>query len=111
MRSNSANSTASCFRLTTATASRDRNLWHISHEGLELEDPANEPNYDNMLVLGVTPEKAPDQGEYVTMTFEAGTPKTLNGEEMTVCEIITGAEQARRLSTASASSISSRTAS
>ena len=69
--------------------SRDRNLWHISHEGLELEDPANEPNYDNMLVLGVTPEKAPDQGEYVTMTFEAGTPKTLNGKEMTVCEIIT----------------------
>ena len=45
--------------------SRDRNLWHISHEGLELEDPANEPNYDHMLVLGVTPEKAPDQAEYV----------------------------------------------
>ena len=45
--------------------SRDRNLWHISHEGLELEDPANEPNYDDLLVLGVTPEKAPDEGEYV----------------------------------------------
>ena len=42
--------------------SRDRNLWHISHEGLELEDPANEPNYANMLVLGVTPEEAPDEG-------------------------------------------------
>ena len=42
--------------------SRDRNLWHISHEGLELEDPANEPNYDHLLVLGVTPEKAPDEG-------------------------------------------------
>ncbi|MCD8021778.1 MAG: argininosuccinate synthase [Lachnospiraceae bacterium] len=69
--------------------SRDRNLWHISHEGLELEDPANEPNYDHMLVLGVTPEKAPDQGEYVTMTFEAGIPKTLNGKEMKVSEIIT----------------------
>ncbi|MCC8050341.1 MAG: argininosuccinate synthase [Clostridiales bacterium] len=69
--------------------SRDRNLWHISHEGLELEDPANEPNYDHMLVLGVTPEKAPDQGEYVTMTFEAGIPKTLNGREMKVSEIIT----------------------
>ena len=69
--------------------SRDRNLWHISHEGLELEDPANEPNYANMLVLGVTPEEAPDEGEYVTMTFEAGTPKTLNGKEMSVCEIIT----------------------
>ena len=49
--------------------SRDRNLWHISHEGLELEDPAQEPDYDNLLVLGVTPEKAPDEGEYVTMTF------------------------------------------
>ncbi|MCD8011566.1 MAG: argininosuccinate synthase [Lachnospiraceae bacterium] len=69
--------------------SRDRNLWHISHEGLELEDPANEPNYDHMLVLGVTPEKAPEQGEYVTMTFEAGIPKTLNGREMKVSEIIT----------------------
>ncbi|MCD8347823.1 MAG: argininosuccinate synthase [Lachnospiraceae bacterium] len=68
--------------------SRDRNLWHISHEGLELEDPANEPNYDHMLVLGVTPEKAPDQGEYVTMTFESGIPKTLNGREMKVSEII-----------------------
>ncbi|MCD7814499.1 MAG: argininosuccinate synthase [Lachnospiraceae bacterium] len=68
--------------------SRDRNLWHISHEGLELEDPANEPNYDRMLVLGVTPEKAPEQGEYVTMTFEAGIPKTLNGREMKVSEII-----------------------
>ncbi len=69
--------------------SRDRNLWHISHEGLELEDPSNEPNYDHMLVLGVTPEKAPDEGEYVTMTFEAGVPKTLNGKTMKVSEIIT----------------------
>ena len=69
--------------------SRDRNLWHISHEGLELEDPANEPNYDHMLVLGVTPEKAPDEGEYVTMTFEQGIPKTLNGKAMKVSEIIT----------------------
>lgn len=69
--------------------SRDRNLWHISHEGLELEDPANEPNYDHMLVLGVTPEKAPDEGEYVTMTFEKGVPTSLNGKEMKVSEIIT----------------------
>jgi argininosuccinate synthase len=69
--------------------SRDRNLWHISHEGLELEDPANEPNYDHMLVLGVTPEKAPDEGEYVTMTFEKGIPTSLNGEKMKVSEIIT----------------------
>ena len=69
--------------------SRDRNLWHISHEGLELENPANEPNYEDLLVLGVTPENAPDQGEYVTMTFEAGVPKTLNGKAMKVSEIIT----------------------
>ena len=69
--------------------SRDRNLWHISHEGLELEDPANEPNYKDLLVLGVSPEDAPDQPEYVTMTFEAGVPKTLNGKAMKVSEIIT----------------------
>ncbi|MDD3251489.1 MAG: argininosuccinate synthase [Lachnospiraceae bacterium] len=69
--------------------SRDRNLWHISHEGLELEDPANEPNYDHLLVLGVSPEKAPDKAEYVTMTFEKGVPKTVNGKEMKVSEIIT----------------------
>ena len=69
--------------------SRDRNLWHISHEGLELEDPANEPNYDHLLVLGVTPEKAPEEGEYVTMTFEKGVPTSLNGQEMKVSEIIT----------------------
>ena len=69
--------------------SRDRNLWHISHEGLELEDPANEPNYKHLLVLGVTPEEAPDEGEYVTMTFEQGVPKSLNGRQMKVSEIIT----------------------
>ena len=69
--------------------SRDRNLWHISHEGLELEDPSLAPNYDNMLVLGVAPENAPDKDTEVTMTFEAGVPKTLNGKEMKVSEIIT----------------------
>ena len=68
--------------------SRDRNLWHISHEGLELEDPANEPNYDHLLVLGVSPEKAPDEGEYVTMTFEKGVPTSVNGEKMKVADII-----------------------
>ncbi len=68
--------------------SRDRNLWHISHEGLELEDPANEPNYDHLLVLGVRPEKAPDEGEYVTMTFEKGVPTSVNGEKMKVADII-----------------------
>ena len=68
--------------------SRDRNLWHISHEGLELEDPSIEPNYDHLLMLSVTPEKAPDKEEYVTMTFEAGVPKSINGEEMKVADII-----------------------
>ncbi len=68
--------------------SRDRNLWHISHEGLELEDPAQEPNYDHLLVLGVSPEKAPDEAEYVTMTFEQGVPKSVNGKEMKVSDII-----------------------
>ncbi len=68
--------------------SRDRNLWHISHEGLELEDPAVEPNYEHLLVLGVSPEKAPEDGEYVTMTFEKGVPTSVNGKEMKVSDII-----------------------
>ncbi len=68
--------------------SRDRNIWHISHEGLELEDPANEPNFDHLLVLSTTPEKAPDEGEYVTMTFEKGVPTSVNGEKMKVADII-----------------------
>ncbi len=68
--------------------SRDRNLWHISHEGLELEDPANEPNYEHLLVLGVSPEMAPDEGEYVTMTFEKGVPVSVNGKQMKVSDII-----------------------
>ena len=68
--------------------SRDRNIWHISHEGLELEDPACEPNYDHLLVLGVSPEKAPEEGEYVTMTFEKGVPTSVNGKEMKVSDII-----------------------
>lgn len=70
--------------------SRDRNLWHISHEGLELEDPAAEPDYEHLLVLGVTPEKAPDEPEYVTMTFEKGVPTSLNGKAMKVSDIIRG---------------------
>ena len=73
---------------TAQSYSRDRNLWHISHEGLELENPANEPNYDHLLVLGVSPEKAPDEGEYVTMTFEKGVPKSINGKSMKVSDII-----------------------
>ncbi|WP_417045554.1 argininosuccinate synthase [Enterocloster sp.] len=68
--------------------SRDCNIWHISHEGLELEDPSLEPNFANMLVLGVTPEEAPDQGEYVTMTFEKGLPTSVNGVQMKVSDVI-----------------------
>ncbi|MCD8225357.1 MAG: argininosuccinate synthase [Clostridiales bacterium] len=68
--------------------SRDRNLWHISHEGLELEDPANEPNYEHLLVLSVPPQKAPDESEYVTITFEKGIPTSVNGEKMKVADII-----------------------
>ena len=62
--------------------SRDKNLWHLSHEGLELEDPANEPNYDKLLHLSVTPEKAPDKATYVEIELEQGTPVTLDGEKM-----------------------------
>ena len=68
--------------------SRDRNLWHISHEGLELEDPSKEPNYDHLLVLGVTPEKAPAKGEYVSIQFEAGVPVALDGKKMKLSDIV-----------------------
>lgn len=73
---------------TDSSYSRDRNIWHTSHEGLELEDPANEPNYDHLLVLGTTPEKAPDQAEYVTMTFEKGIPTSVNGKKMKYSDIV-----------------------
>lgn len=68
--------------------SRDRNLWHISHEGLELEDPAAAPNYNHLLVLGVTPEQAPEEGEEITIDFEKGVPTAINGEQMKVSDII-----------------------
>ncbi len=69
--------------------SKDKNLWHLSHEGLDLEDPANEPDYDKILEMGVSPEKAPDQPAYVTLTFEKGVPTALNGQKMTALQIIT----------------------
>jgi argininosuccinate synthase len=59
--------------------SKDKNLWHLSHEGLDLEDPENEPQYDKILELGVTPEKAPDKPAYVTIGFEKGSPVSLDG--------------------------------
>ena len=68
--------------------SRDRNLWHISHEGLELENPSLAPNYDHLLMMSVSPENAPDEAEHVTLTFEGGVPKSLNGKAMKVSEII-----------------------
>ncbi len=64
--------------------SKDKNLWHLSHEGLDLEDPANEPQYNKpgFLELGVSPEQAPDEPEYITIGFEKGVPVSLNGEAM-----------------------------
>ena len=73
---------------TDQSYSRDRNLWHISHEGLELEDPSQEPNYEHLLMLTTPPEKAPDKPEYVTMTFEQGVPTSVNGKKMKVSDII-----------------------
>ena len=68
--------------------SRDRNLWHLSHEGLELEDPANEPLFDRLLQLGITPEKAPDKATYLTIEFEKGIPVKLDGEAIKPVELI-----------------------
>ena len=69
--------------------SRDRNIWHLSHEGLELEDPANEPNYEHLLQMGVSPENAPDVPEYVTVDFEAGVPVAVNGEKLAPVALLT----------------------
>ena len=68
--------------------SRDRNIWHISHEGLELEDPANEPNFKNLLTLSVTPEEAPDTPTYVELEFVKGIPTKLNGKAMKPVELL-----------------------
>ena len=62
--------------------SKDKNIWHLSHEGLDLEDPANEPKYDEILEMGVSPEQAPDKPTYVTIHFEQGVPTAVDGEEM-----------------------------
>ena len=69
--------------------SKDKNIWHLSHEGLDLENPANEPNYDKILELGVSPEKAPDKATYVTIGFEAGVPVSLDGKKMGAVELVT----------------------
>ena len=71
--------------------SKDKNLWHLSHEGLDLEDPANEPQYNKpgFLEMGVSPEMAPDEPPYVTIHFEKGVPTAVNGKEMGGVELIT----------------------
>lgn len=68
--------------------SKDKNLWHLSHEGLDLENPANEPNYDKILEMSVTPEKAPDKPTYVTIHFEKGIPTAVDGEELGSLELM-----------------------
>ena len=71
--------------------SKDKNIWHLSHEGLDLEDPANEPQYNHpgFLELGVSPEQAPDEPTYVTIHFEKGKPTAINGKEMNGVEVVT----------------------
>ena len=68
--------------------SKDKNMWHLSHEGLELEDPANEPKYAGNMEMGVTPEEAPEQAEYVSITFEKGVPVAVNGEKMDAVSLV-----------------------
>ena len=71
--------------------SKDKNIWHLSHEGLDLEDPANEPQYNHpgFLELGVSPEQAPDEPTYVTIHFEKGKPTAINGKDMNGVEVVT----------------------
>ena len=70
--------------------SKDKNIWHLSHEGLDLEDPANEPQYnkEGFLELGVSPEKAPDKATYVTIHFEKGIPTAVDGKKMNGVELV-----------------------
>ncbi|WP_297128596.1 argininosuccinate synthase [uncultured Eubacterium sp.] len=70
--------------------SKDKNVWHLSHEGLDLENPANEPKYneDGFLELGVSPEKAPDEPTYTTIHFEKGVPTAIDGKDMSALEIV-----------------------
>ena len=68
--------------------SKDKNLWHLSHEGLDLEDPANEPQYDKILELGVSPWNAPDKSTYITIHFEKGVPTAIDGQEMDSVSLI-----------------------
>lgn len=76
------------FSSAKSSYSRDRNIWHISHEGLELEDPAKSPNYENLLVLSNTPQKAPDKETKLEIEFKEGIPIKLNGKKMKFKDII-----------------------
>jgi argininosuccinate synthase len=68
--------------------SKDKNIWHLSHEGMDLEDPANEPMYDKILEMGVSPEQAPHKPTYITLSFEKGVPVSLNGKKLDGVEMI-----------------------
>ena len=68
--------------------SKDKNIWHLSHEGMDLEDPANEPMYDKILELGVSPEKAPDVPTYITLSFEKGVPVAIDGQKMDAVSLV-----------------------
>lgn len=68
--------------------SKDKNLWHLSHEGLDLENPENEPMYDKILEMGVLPEQAPDKPTYVTVGFEKGVPVSVNGKKMEAVDLV-----------------------
>lgn len=68
--------------------SKDKNLWHLSHEGLDLEDPKNAPDYDKILEMGLTPEKAPDKPTYLTLGFDQGVPSSIDGVKMSPMDII-----------------------
>lgn len=68
--------------------SKDKNLWHLSHEGLDLEDPTNEPKYNEILEMGVSPENAPDEPTYVTISFEKGIPTAVDGKKMKGSDLI-----------------------
>ena len=75
------------------TYSMDRNLWHLSHEGLDLEEPANEPQYESLLKMIKTPEQAPNSPTYITLDFEKGIPVRLNGEALTPVAMIQALNQ------------------
>ena len=70
--------------------SKDKNIWHLSHEGMDLEDPANEPQYNKpgFLEMGVSPEQAPDEATYVTVHFESGVPTAVDGVEMNATNVV-----------------------